>query len=166
MLISGAIGIVLVGFAEWLGAAKTYAARAGYDVNPDRELIGLGRGEPGRAVARLYRHTASRPRHRPSNDVLWRTGAGHHVAAGAPHHRRGRAGHPPYRRQRCDPLRTITGTSLHSRSQDGRRGLHAARTRHRAGIDRRAHHQSAQGATRRSRTWSFCPAWRCRRRAT
>ena len=33
---------MLVGFAEGLGAAKTYAARNGYQVSPDKELIGLG----------------------------------------------------------------------------------------------------------------------------
>jgi hypothetical protein len=33
---------VLVGFAEGLGAAKSYAAKAGYEVDANRELIGLG----------------------------------------------------------------------------------------------------------------------------
>ena len=37
-----AVGVLLVGFAEGLGAAKTYAARAGYEVDPNRELLGLG----------------------------------------------------------------------------------------------------------------------------
>jgi high affinity sulfate transporter 1 len=37
-----ALGIVLVGFAEGLGAAKTYAARDHYDIDADRELVGLG----------------------------------------------------------------------------------------------------------------------------
>ncbi len=41
-LSGSAVGIVLVGFAEGLGAAKTYAAREGYDVDANRELIGLG----------------------------------------------------------------------------------------------------------------------------
>ncbi|GAA1977298.1 SulP family inorganic anion transporter [Nocardioides panacihumi] len=41
-LVAGAVGVMLVGFAEGLGAAKTYAARAGYDIDPDRELLGLG----------------------------------------------------------------------------------------------------------------------------
>ncbi len=36
------IGIVLVGFAEGLGAAKTYAASQHYDIDTNRELIGLG----------------------------------------------------------------------------------------------------------------------------
>jgi high affinity sulfate transporter 1 len=37
-----ASGIMLVGFAEGLGAAKTYAARHHYDVDANRELLGLG----------------------------------------------------------------------------------------------------------------------------
>jgi sulfate permease, SulP family len=41
-LAGSAVGIVLVGFAEGLGAAKTYAARERYDIDPNRELIGLG----------------------------------------------------------------------------------------------------------------------------
>jgi MFS superfamily sulfate permease-like transporter len=41
-LAAGAIGVMLVGFAESLGAAKTYAARDHYDVDANRELLGLG----------------------------------------------------------------------------------------------------------------------------
>jgi SulP family sulfate permease len=41
-LAAGAIGVMLVGFAEGLGAAKTYAAREHYDIDPNRELLGLG----------------------------------------------------------------------------------------------------------------------------
>jgi SulP family sulfate permease len=33
---------MLVGFAEGLGAAKTYASRNHYEIDPSRELIGLG----------------------------------------------------------------------------------------------------------------------------
>ena len=33
---------MLVGFAEGLGAAKTYARREHYDVDANRELLGLG----------------------------------------------------------------------------------------------------------------------------
>ena len=33
---------MLVGFAEGLGAAKTYAAREHYEIDVNRELIGLG----------------------------------------------------------------------------------------------------------------------------
>ena len=41
-LTGSAVGVMLVGFAEGLGAAKTYAARDGYQISPNRELIGLG----------------------------------------------------------------------------------------------------------------------------
>ncbi|MFI2489038.1 SulP family inorganic anion transporter [Promicromonospora kroppenstedtii] len=41
-LLGGAVGVMLIGFAEGLGAAKTYAAREGYDIDPNRELAGLG----------------------------------------------------------------------------------------------------------------------------
>jgi SulP family sulfate permease len=41
-LTGSAVGVMLVGFAEGLGAAKTYATRNGYQVSPNRELIGLG----------------------------------------------------------------------------------------------------------------------------
>jgi SulP family sulfate permease len=41
-LAAGAIGIMLVGFAEGLGAAKTYATRDRYEIDTNRELLGLG----------------------------------------------------------------------------------------------------------------------------
>ncbi len=41
-LVGSAAGVMLVGFAEGLGAAKTYAAKHHYDVDADRELLGLG----------------------------------------------------------------------------------------------------------------------------
>jgi sulfate permease, SulP family len=41
-LAAGSIGIMLVGFAEGLGAAQTYAERSHYDIDVNRELVGLG----------------------------------------------------------------------------------------------------------------------------
>ena len=41
-LAPAAAGVMLVGFAEGLGAAKTYAARAHYEVDANRELLGPG----------------------------------------------------------------------------------------------------------------------------
>lgn len=41
-LAAGGIAIMLVGFAEGLGAAKTYAARDHYEIDANRELLGLG----------------------------------------------------------------------------------------------------------------------------
>ncbi len=41
-LAAGSVGVLLVAFAEGLGAAKSYAAREHYEVDANRELIGLG----------------------------------------------------------------------------------------------------------------------------
>ena len=41
-LAAGATGVALVGFAEGLGAAKTYATRHHYEIDANRELLGLG----------------------------------------------------------------------------------------------------------------------------
>jgi SulP family sulfate permease len=41
-LAAGGIAVMLVGFAEGLGAAKTYAAREHYEIDVNRELVGLG----------------------------------------------------------------------------------------------------------------------------
>lgn len=50
-LIAAAVGVMLVGFAEGLGAAKTYAAKSGYDIDPNRELLGLGISNLGSGIA-------------------------------------------------------------------------------------------------------------------
>jgi SulP family sulfate permease len=41
-LAAGGVGVMLVGFAEGLGAAKSYAARERREIDPNRELLGLG----------------------------------------------------------------------------------------------------------------------------
>ena len=46
-LAPAAAGIMLVGFAEGLGAAKTYAAAHHYEVDANRELVGLGAANLG-----------------------------------------------------------------------------------------------------------------------
>ena len=56
---------MLVGFAEGLGAAKTYAARTHYEIDANRELLGLGAANLGAgAVAAAWWSTAAcrRPR--------------------------------------------------------------------------------------------------------
>ena len=50
-LFGAAIGVLLIGFAEGLGAAKTYATRAGYEVNANRELAGLGAANLGSGLS-------------------------------------------------------------------------------------------------------------------
>ncbi|WP_265523599.1 SulP family inorganic anion transporter [Oerskovia flava] len=50
-LLGPCAGVMLVGFAEALGAAKAYAAREGYDIDPNRELIGMGAANLGSGLA-------------------------------------------------------------------------------------------------------------------
>ncbi|WP_434060354.1 SulP family inorganic anion transporter [Prescottella equi] len=50
-LLGPAVGVLLIGFAEGLGAAKTYAAKAGYEVDANRELLGLGASNVGAGLA-------------------------------------------------------------------------------------------------------------------
>jgi sulfate permease, SulP family len=50
-LVGAAVGVLLVGYAEGLGAAKTYATKAGYDIDPNRELLGLGAANLGSGLA-------------------------------------------------------------------------------------------------------------------
>jgi sulfate permease, SulP family len=50
-LAPAAVGVMLVGFAESLGAAKTYAARDHYEIDPNRELIGLGAANLGAGLS-------------------------------------------------------------------------------------------------------------------
>jgi high affinity sulfate transporter 1 len=48
---SAAVGVMLVGFAEALGAGKTYATRHHYDIDANRELVGLGAANIGAALS-------------------------------------------------------------------------------------------------------------------
>jgi SulP family sulfate permease len=51
-LAPAAAGVMLVGFAEGLGAARTYAARHHYEVDANRELLGLGAANLGAGLSR------------------------------------------------------------------------------------------------------------------
>ncbi len=46
-LVFPAVGVMLVGFAEGLGAAKTYAAKTGDTIDANKELVGLGAANLG-----------------------------------------------------------------------------------------------------------------------
>lgn len=46
-LLPSAVGIALIGFAEGLGAAKSYATRNHYEVDANRELLGIGAANLG-----------------------------------------------------------------------------------------------------------------------
>ncbi|THV28980.1 SulP family inorganic anion transporter [Glycomyces paridis] len=50
-LIGPAVGVMLIGFAEGLGAGKAYADKNGYRINPNRELIGLGAANLGSGLS-------------------------------------------------------------------------------------------------------------------
>ena len=51
MLLPGALGIVVVGFAESIAAARSYASRHRYQVDADQELIALGAANVGAGIA-------------------------------------------------------------------------------------------------------------------
>jgi high affinity sulfate transporter 1 len=50
-LVASAAGVMLVGFAEGLGAAKAYAARNHYEIDPNHELIALGAANLGSGLS-------------------------------------------------------------------------------------------------------------------
>ena len=50
-LAPAAIGVMLVGFAEALGAGKTYAQKDHYEIDPNRELIALGAANLGAGLS-------------------------------------------------------------------------------------------------------------------
>jgi sulfate permease, SulP family len=50
-LAPAAVGLMLIAFAEGLGAAKTYAAKEHYEIDPNRELIGLGAANLGSGLS-------------------------------------------------------------------------------------------------------------------
>jgi high affinity sulfate transporter 1 len=50
-LAPAALGAMLVGFAEGLGAAKTYAAKNNYEIDANRELLGIGAANIGAGLS-------------------------------------------------------------------------------------------------------------------
>ena len=50
-LAAAALGVMLIGFAEALGTAKTYAQRDNQEIDPNRELIGLGAANLGAGIS-------------------------------------------------------------------------------------------------------------------
>ena len=50
-LAAAAVGVMLVGFSEGLGAAKTYAQREHYEIDTNRELLGLGAANLGAGLS-------------------------------------------------------------------------------------------------------------------
>jgi sulfate permease, SulP family len=50
-LAPAAVGAMLIGFAEGLGAAKTYAAQNNYEIDANRELLGVGAANIGAGLS-------------------------------------------------------------------------------------------------------------------
>lgn len=50
-LLASAAGILLVAFAEGVGAAKNYAAEQHYEIDPNRELLGVGTANIGAGLS-------------------------------------------------------------------------------------------------------------------
>jgi high affinity sulfate transporter 1 len=50
-LLAGALAVVIVAFAESFAAAKSYASKFGYQVDPNQEMIGLGAANLGAGLS-------------------------------------------------------------------------------------------------------------------
>ena len=50
-LLGASVGLMVIGFAEGLGAGKTYAAKEGYEIDANRELLGLGAANIGAGLS-------------------------------------------------------------------------------------------------------------------
>ncbi len=56
-MVPGALGIIVVGYAESVAIAKSYAAQYNYQIDPNQELIAYGAASIGAgAAAGLYAH--------------------------------------------------------------------------------------------------------------
>lgn len=53
-LLPGAAGIALLSFAEAIGPARGFATRHNYDIQPDRELLGLGAANLGAGLFQTF----------------------------------------------------------------------------------------------------------------
>ena len=50
-LLGASVGLMVIGFAEGLGAGKTYAAKEGYEIDANQELLGLGAANIGAGLS-------------------------------------------------------------------------------------------------------------------
>jgi sulfate permease, SulP family len=58
-LVPGALGIIVVGYAQSIAVAKSYAARFGYSIDPNQELIAYGAASLGAGALQGYTPTGS-----------------------------------------------------------------------------------------------------------
>ena len=87
-LITGAFGIVFLALAESIGAARSFGARHGYDIDPNQELIALGAAN---AARRPVRRVLGRRQLQPVGD---RRGGRQPDPAVVAHHGRPRSSRP------------------------------------------------------------------------
>jgi MFS superfamily sulfate permease-like transporter len=108
-LAAGGIGVMLVGFAEGLGAAKTYAQRDHYAIDTNRELLGLGGANLASGLSSGMVVNGSL-----SKTGGQRLGRHPHAALGAhrrrPHRRHAPAPHRPVREAAAATLGRVPGT--------------------------------------------------------
>ena len=81
--VAAAAGIMLVGFAEGLGAAKTYATREHYEIDANRELLGLGAANLGAGLE--HRHGRQRQPVQDGGERIGRRGLADLRARGRGH---------------------------------------------------------------------------------
>ena len=81
-LAAAALGVMLVGFAESLGTAKTYAQRDNREIDPNRELIGLGAANLGAGISGGFAVNGSLSRTAVSSTAGGRTQLVGLIAAG------------------------------------------------------------------------------------
>jgi sulfate permease, SulP family len=82
ILIPGAAGIALVGFAEAIGPARMFASRHGYEVDANRELVGLGAANIGAGLFQGFADGCSLSKSAANDEVGARTQLSSMVAAG------------------------------------------------------------------------------------
>lgn len=58
-LLAGAVGVAILAYAESIAAARTFAAKHGYEVDPNRELIAMGAANIGSGLLKGFPIDAS-----------------------------------------------------------------------------------------------------------
>lgn len=81
-LLPGACGIALVAFAEAIGPSRMLAARHGYEVDPNRELVGLGAANMGAGLFQGFSIGCSLSKSAANDSVGARTEVAALLAAG------------------------------------------------------------------------------------
>jgi SulP family sulfate permease len=82
LLLPGAFGIALLTYTEGILLARAFAAKNGYEVNPNQELVALGLADLGAAFSQGFAITGSQARTTINDNVGGRTQLAGWVAAG------------------------------------------------------------------------------------